>query len=128
VTMVENEPQLVRHVEPVEQGGFGMDALWNDDFHHVSRIAATGNREGYYNDYHGSPQELISCIRLGYLFQGQWNPRQQHFRGTCTRKLAGARLVHYLQNHDQVANSAAGVRLHLLTSPGRDRALTALLL
>jgi maltooligosyltrehalose trehalohydrolase len=33
-----------------------------------------------------------------------------------------------LQNHDQVANAARGLRTHLLTAPGRHRALTALLL
>ena len=36
--------------------------------------------------------------------------------------------VAFLQNHDQVANSAHGRRLHQLTSPGRFRAMTALLL
>jgi maltooligosyltrehalose trehalohydrolase len=34
----------------------------------------------------------------------------------------------YLQNHDQVANSARGERPHKLTSPGRWRAMTAFLL
>src|SRR5204863_6210228 len=36
--------------------------------------------------------------------------------------------VTFLQNHDQVANSARGLRGHQLTSPGRWRAMTALLL
>ncbi|HEY8133603.1 MAG TPA: malto-oligosyltrehalose trehalohydrolase, partial [Thermoanaerobaculia bacterium] len=38
------------------------------------------------------------------------------------------KFVCYLQNHDQIANSATGERLHKITSPGRFRALTALLL
>ena len=37
-----------------------------------------------------------------------------------------ASFVSYLQNHDQIANSARGDRLHALTTPGRLRALTAL--
>jgi hypothetical protein len=37
-------------------------------------------------------------------------------------------LVTFLQNHDQIANSARGLRGHALTSPGRWRAMTALLL
>jgi maltooligosyltrehalose trehalohydrolase len=36
--------------------------------------------------------------------------------------------INFLQNHDQVANSQAGLRCHRLTSPGRYRAMTALLL
>jgi maltooligosyltrehalose trehalohydrolase len=91
-------------------------------------VAATGNAEGYYRDFRGSPQELISCIRSNYLYQGQWNPRQARFRGTPARQIAAPHFVHFLQNHDQVANSSRGLRTHLLTSPGRHRALTALLL
>jgi maltooligosyltrehalose trehalohydrolase len=36
--------------------------------------------------------------------------------------------VNFLQNHDQVANSGRGIRLHAVTDPGRFRAMTALLL
>jgi maltooligosyltrehalose trehalohydrolase len=124
----ENERQQTQYVVPPEDGGYGIDGLWNDDFHHACRVAATGNAEGYYRDFRGSPQELISTIRLNYLYQGQWNPRQAKYRGTPSRHLAAPHFVHFLQNHDQVANSARGLRTHLLTSPGRQRALTALLL
>jgi maltooligosyltrehalose trehalohydrolase len=124
----ENERQQAQFLLPCDEGGHGIDSQWNDDFHHACRVAATGRTEGYYNDYFGSPQELISAIRLGYLYQGQWNARQGGCRGTPSRKLAAPRFVHFLQNHDQVANSAHGLRTHLLTTPGRHRALTALLL
>ncbi|MEX2310428.1 MAG: malto-oligosyltrehalose trehalohydrolase [Pirellulales bacterium] len=111
-----------------EEGGFGLDGLWNDDFHHSCRVAATGDKEAYYRDYSGSPQELLSSIRLGYLYQGQWNARQGKTRGRLSRNIAAPHFVNFLQNHDQVANSVRGVRTHLLTSPGRHRALTSLLL
>jgi maltooligosyltrehalose trehalohydrolase len=124
----ENERQQTQYVVPTEDGGYGIDGLWNDDFHHACRVAATGHAEGYYRDFRGSPQELISCIRSNYLYQGQWNPRQARVRGTPARQIAAPHFVHFLQNHDQVANSARGLRTHLLTSPGRHRALTALLL
>lgn len=128
VLYAENDAQDVRHVESPERGGYGMDGLWNDDFHHACRVAATGHSEFYYADYDGSPQELISAVRWGYLYQGQWVPRLQRTKGTPARHLKAARFVNYLQNHDQVANSARGLRTHLLTTPGRFRALTALLL
>jgi maltooligosyltrehalose trehalohydrolase len=135
VLIAENEHQDVRHVEPATEnpgaavrGGFGLDGLWNDDFHHTCRVAATGHAEFYYGDYTGSPQELLSAMRWGYLFQGQWTERQGRHRGTPARHVAAMQFVHFLQNHDQVANSAKGLRTHLLTSPGRYRALTAMLL
>jgi len=111
-----------------EEGGWGTDGLYNDDFHHSCRVAATGQNEAYYRDFTGSPQELMSSLRHGHLFQGQWNPRQGRIRGVPTGKIPAEHFIHFLQNHDQVANSARGLRTHLLTSPGRHRALTALLL
>jgi maltooligosyltrehalose trehalohydrolase len=128
VIFAENERQQVHYVIEQEQGGYGIDGLWNDDFHHSCRVAATGSTDAYYSDYSGTPQELVSAIRLGYLYQGQWNARQGKPRGSLSRNIAAPHFVHFLQNHDQVANSARGLRTHALTTPGRQRALTALLL
>ena len=124
----ENEPQQVCHVDPVGQGGYGLDGMWNDDFHHACRVAATGHAEFYYADYAGSPQEIVSAVRRGYLYQGQYVPRQKRRRGTPTRRQHAAQFTHFLQNHDQVANSGRALRLNQLTSAGRYRALTAVLL
>jgi maltooligosyltrehalose trehalohydrolase len=124
----ENEPQETRLVRPRSEGGFGADAVWNDDYHHTAIVALTGRREAYYRDYRGTPQEFISCAKYGYLYQGQWYSWQKKPRGTAGLDLPGAAFVAFLENHDQVANTAFGRRLHQLVSPGRLRALTALTL
>lgn len=126
--VAENEPQQTKLVRPPSEGGYGLDALWNDDFHHSAKVALTGHSEAYYSDYHGSPQEFVSALKWGYLYQGQYYQWQQQRRGTPCFGLRPATFVTYLQNHDQIANSADGLRLHRLTSPGRYRAMTALLL
>jgi len=126
--IAENVSQQICHIEPVDEGGFGLDGLWNDDFHHACRVAATGHSEFYYADYAGSPQEIVSAVRHGYLYQGQYAPRQKRRRGSPTRGKQAAQFVHFLQNHDQVANSGRALRLSQLTSAGRYRALTAVLL
>ena len=126
--VAENEPQHAEIARPVEEGGQGIDALWNDDFHHTARVAATGRREAYYTDYVGRAQELLSAVKWGYLYQGQRYQWQKKRRGHRALDLPARAFVAYLQNHDQVANSASGARLDRLTSPGRLRALTALLL
>jgi maltooligosyltrehalose trehalohydrolase len=77
----ENEKQEVRLVRPREQGGYGLDALWNDDFHHSSIVALTGHDEAYYTDYLGKPQEFISAAKYGYLYQGQRYKWQKRRRG-----------------------------------------------
>jgi maltooligosyltrehalose trehalohydrolase len=126
--VAENEPQHAKIVRAPEKGGYGMDALWNDDLHHTARVALTGRSEAYYTDYKGSPQELISAVKWGYLYQGQRYAWQKKRRGTPALDLPPAAFVTFIQNHDQIANSARGQRIHALTSPGRHRAMTALLL
>ncbi|MDG3005615.1 malto-oligosyltrehalose trehalohydrolase [Paludisphaera mucosa] len=122
----ENEAQDVRMIRPQADGGHGLDGLWNDDFHHAAKVAATGRAEAYYGDYQGTPQELISAVKWNFLFQGQVVKWQQKRRGTYALDVEAPRFVTYLENHDQVANSAKGSRLKTITSPGRYRALTAL--
>ncbi len=128
LVFAENEQQQTRLLRAADQGGYGLDAAWNDDFHHAARVAMTGHNEYYYSDYQGTPQELISALRWGYLYQGQWNHRQRRFRGAPALDLEARQFVVFLQNHDQVGNSPQGKRLPELTSPGRYRAMTALLL
>jgi maltooligosyltrehalose trehalohydrolase len=122
--LTENEPQDPRVVLPRESGGFGLDAYWNDDFHHAMQVALTGRRQAYYTDYLGSPQELISTARWGFLYQGQHYSWQRQRRGGAALHLPAARFVTYLENHDQVANSRDGRRTHALASPALHRALT----
>jgi maltooligosyltrehalose trehalohydrolase len=126
--VAENEPQQTMMVRDPDRGGYGVDALWNDDAHHTAVVALTGRREAYYRDYQGTAQELISCARFGYLYQGQWYSWQKQRRGTPALDLLPQVFVTYLENHDQVANSAFGRRLHQSASPGRFRALTAWML
>jgi maltooligosyltrehalose trehalohydrolase len=121
----ENEPQRAELARPVGQGGCGLDALWNDDFHHSAVVALTGRNPAYYGDYLGSERELVALARHGFLYQGQRYLWQGKRRGTPAAALAPAQLVTYLQNHDQVANSARGERLHRLADPARLRAATA---
>jgi maltooligosyltrehalose trehalohydrolase len=128
VIVGENEPQQAKLVRPRESGGHGLDALWNDDLHHSAMVALTGRNEAYYEDHDGSPQEFISAAKHGYLFQGQFYAHQGKRRGAPALDITPAAFVSFVQNHDQIANSGRGLRLQQLTSPGRARAVTALIL
>jgi len=128
VLVAENEPQDVRLVRRPDEGGYALDAVWNDDFHHTAVVALTGRREAYYSDHRGTPQELVSAAKHGFLFQGQRYGWQEQPRGTSARGVPPAAFLCFLENHDQVANSAGGDRVRTLTTPGRWRAITALLL
>jgi maltooligosyltrehalose trehalohydrolase len=124
----ENEPQDVRLVQPAERGGYGLDALWNDDFHHSAVVAATGENRAYFSGFLGSPQELVSAAKYGFLYQGQPYAWQEKGRGSPTIGLPPDRFVNFIQNHDQVANTGFGERLHRRTAFGVYKALTALML
>ncbi len=124
----ENEPQHSRMALPVENGGYGVNGLWNDDFHHSATVAMTGHHEAYYTDYRGTPQEFVSAAKYGYLFQGQRYKWQKKRRGTPAFDLNPWNFVAYLQNHDQVANSGRGERPNTITHPALYRAMSALLM
>lgn len=128
VMLGENEPQQVRMVRKAGDGGHGLDALWNDDFHHSAVVRLTGRRDAYYSDYFGTPEEFLAVAKWGFLYQGQIYPWQRGTRGTPTYGLTAATFVNFIENHDQLANSARGERLWRQTSPGRLRAATAYLL
>lgn len=111
-----------------DAGGFGMDALWNDDFHHSVSVALTGRAEAYYTDFTGHAQELVSLATRGWLYQGQRYGWQHKRRGEYAADLGPKRLVAYTQNHDQIANSLRGERMHATSDHAIVRALTAFLL
>lgn len=128
IVVAENERQEARLVRPEARGGYGLDAIWNDDFHHSAIVAVTGHNEAYYADHLGTPQELLSAAKWGFLFQGQYYRWQKAGRGHPALDLPPTAIVNFLQNHDQIANMPLSRRGHQLTSPGRWRAATALLL
>ena len=128
VIVAENEPQNTDLVRPAAAGGFGLDGVWNDDYHHSATVALTGRAEAYYEDHEGKPQEFISAAKYGYLFQGQTYFHQQQPRGTAGLEIDPSAFVVFLQNHDQVANSGRGLPIHQLADAGRVRAMTALTL
>jgi len=128
ILIAENETQEPKLVRSREEGGDNLDGVWNDDWHHSSMVALTGRNEAYYTDYTGSPQEFISSAKYGYLFQGQPYSWQEAPRGYPALGLPPQTFVAFIDNHDQVSNSAFGNRALTQTSSGRYRAMTSLLL
>lgn len=120
-----NERRLVL---PSTEGGFALDGLWADDFHHQMRRAFAGDSEGYYQDYTGGTEDLARTLRQGWFYEGQASKNLGHARGTSAEGLAPWHFVYCLQNHDQVGNRALGERLGNDVSPAAFRAMSVLLL
>ena len=128
IVVAENEPQRSTLVRPRKQGGSALDGMWNDDFHHAARVAMTGRNEAYLSGYRGSAQEFVSAAKYGFLYQGQSYPWQEQRRGIPALDIPPQHFIIFIDNHDQIANTGAGRRMHLETSPGRYRAMLTLTL
>jgi maltooligosyltrehalose trehalohydrolase len=119
-----NDPRLVT---PLESGGYGLHAVWADDWHHAVHAALTGESSGYYADF-GPIPTLARALRQAWVYDGQRSEHRRRIRGSESRTGNGARFVVSTQNHDQIGNRALGERLGHLTSLARVKAAAALLL
>lgn len=121
----ENDERMVR---PRNHGGYGLAAVWSDDFHHAIHAFLTGERRGYYQDF-GEPRQIVRALNEGFVFQGEpfrfWNGQP---RGSSSRNMSAPAHVICIQNHDQVGNRAQGERLTALVPRGARMLSAALLL
>jgi maltooligosyltrehalose trehalohydrolase len=128
VVISEEARNDVRTIRPPEAGGYGLDAIWADDFHHELRVYLTGARENYYANYLGSMDSIAKAINEGFIYQGQTSPRTGKPRGTKVTDEPASAFVFCIQNHDQVGNRPFGERLHHEIDLGRYAVASALLL
>lgn len=128
VVIAEDERNEARLVRDAAHGGLGLDGVWADDFHHEVRRIVAGDDEAWFEDFAGTLDELVLILRRGWLYEGQPTKREGRPRGTPAFDVAPRRLVHCLQNHDQVGNRAEGDRLHHRIDLARYRAAVGLLL
>jgi maltooligosyltrehalose trehalohydrolase len=120
-----NDPRALRGPE---QGGYGLDAQWADDFHHAAHAFLTGEQRGYYSDF-GSPEQVTRSLETPFVYAWTYSKHRRRKHGAPADGLGADRFVVCLQNHDQVGNRAVGERLsELLGTPEKMRAAAALLL
>jgi len=106
--------------------GLGLDAVWNDDFHHAVHALLTGERQAYYMDY-GTAAHLLKALNNTFVYDGCFSRHRGRTLGTRVRH-SGDRFVVCIQNHDQVGNRVVGNRLGTLLSPSQQRLAAGLLL
>ncbi|WP_038003932.1 malto-oligosyltrehalose trehalohydrolase [Syntrophorhabdus aromaticivorans] len=106
----ESDLNDVRVINPRRVGGYGLDAQWNDDFHHALHSLITGERSGYYQDF-GRIEYLEKAFREGFVYSGRHSSFRKRRHGNSSKGRPACQFVVFSQNHDQVGNRAMGDRL-----------------
>lgn len=127
--IAEDSRNLNHIIRSRKDGGYGIDGVWTDDFHHQVRHMTAGDSEGYYADFVGmGAKELSATIEKGWFYEGQVSEHTGKRRGSDASVIRPDQCVVCIQNHDQVGNRPRGNRLHHEISLPVFRAATALLL
>ncbi len=128
LVIAEDHRNLDTMIRPAWAGGWNLDGVWADDFHHQVRRLVAGDNEGYYRDYSGETPDLAETINQGWYYTGQDSIHLAEPRGTDPVGLPALKFVITLQNHDQIGNRAFGDRLNQAIDPASYRSASALLL
>lgn len=120
-----------RTTTPRAEGGIGLHAQWNDDFHHALHTALTGESQGYYADFATAPLAAVAkTVTSAFFHNGTYSGfrGRTHGRPVDTVRTPATRFVGYAQTHDQIGNRALGDRLSATLSPGLLACAAALVL
>lgn len=125
--IAESDLNDVRLITPPDAGGYGLDAQWNDDFHHALHTLLTGEKQGYYGDF-GRLEQLAAAYREGFVYSGQHSRYRRRRQGSSSAARPPQQLVVFAQNHDQIGNRPRGERLAALVTPDKLRLAAAAVL
>jgi maltooligosyltrehalose trehalohydrolase len=128
VIVAEEAQNEVRTIQPRSRGGYGIDAVWADDFHHELRVILSNAWENYYADYAGTMEGLAKALNEGFIYQGQEGSSWGGPHGSKVTDEPANAFVIAIQNHDQVGNRPFGERLHHDINLDRYAVASALLL
>ena len=125
--IAEDERNSARLIEPEETGGYGLDAVWADDFHHSVRVGQTREQHAYLQNFSGTLEETTDTLKHGWRFRGQLLAPGMTARGTEVSHIGPASLIHCISNHDQSGNRAFGERVSAIIPLDSYRAISMLL-
>ena len=123
----DNRASILDAAQDPPQGKYS--AQWNDDYHHAWRVLMTGESQGYYCDYQGSPMsDIARSLCSGFVYQGEVSAFRGGKRGEPSGHLAPSAFINFLKNHDQIGNRALGDRLEGIADARAIEAALAVLL
>lgn len=94
--------------------GYGLDAVWNDDFHHCAHSMLTPERNGCYQDFRQPLSQIEKVFNRVFAYDGNDSQDAGASRGTPVDGLTADRFVVSIQDHGHIGNRALGDRLSQL--------------
>lgn len=113
--MAESDLNSPKVVKSPDQGGYGFDAQWLDDFHHALYVLINPSDGERYYDF-GTIEQLVKAYNDGFVHSGEWVKFRKRKHGASSANVPGDQFVVFNQNHDQVGNRADGKRLCMLVN------------
>jgi maltooligosyltrehalose trehalohydrolase len=119
-----NSPRVVR---PPGLGGYGFDAQWLDDFHHILYVLLDKEGISHYRDFY-RPEQLVKAYADGFVHSGEWVDFRRRKHGASSAGISGKHFIVFNQNHDLPGNRPGGERLSTLVDLARQKLAAAALL
>lgn len=113
--IAESDLNSPRVVKSPENGGYGFDAQWLDDFHHSLYVLLDKKGKNRYEDF-GSLEQLAKGYSDGFVHSGEYVRFRKRKHGASSAGLSGDRFIAFTQNHDQIGNRVGGERMALLVN------------
>jgi maltooligosyltrehalose trehalohydrolase len=125
--VAESDLNSPRVIQSPEQGGWGFDAQWLDDFHHALYVLLDKNGKERYGDF-GRMDQLAKAYTDGFVHSGEYVEFRKRKYGASSKGFNGEHFVAFNSNHDQVGNRIRGERLSSLVNFDRLKIAAAALL
>lgn len=100
----------LRPVLSFDEGGYGADALYNDDFRNSLVCRLTGDRSGRLNDYK-DPERIVCALQYGFAYRGELSSHYMRLQGRSRSEIIGSELVVYSQGHSLEPDGGDGCRI-----------------
>jgi 1,4-alpha-glucan branching enzyme len=72
LVVAESDLNDARLIDQPSVGGCGLDGQWNDDFHHALQAILAGERVGYYHNFYGKGERMMTvgkeCLPMSLFF------------------------------------------------------------
>ena len=119
-----NSPKVVKLPD---QGGYGFNAQWLDDFHHALYVMLDKKGKKRYYDF-GKMEQLAKAYKDGFVHSGEYVQFRKRKHGRSSADISGDKFVVFNQNHDQIGNRVGGERLCMLVDFERQKLAAAAIL